>query len=174
MPRRKLELTPKEAQPTPTPPPEAGKESVPVPEQIQNRVAEFQERAEAERPRRRYSPRKPKQPAEPSPEETAKRERVQGLRRNYAVLGGIVVDIACKRLPNPMPATDEEKELFGNALGAVIEKHSEELDAWGEEFALLFAAGVIFVPRFIVPKREPEPLPPPFQGIIPPDVGKTE
>jgi hypothetical protein len=62
---------------------------------------------------------------------------------------GLLLDFVAKRMPNPIPVEDSEKELIGKAVESVTRKYAPTLAGYSEEAALLFALAVFFVPRFI-------------------------
>ena len=70
-------------------------------------------------------------------------------------LGGIILDLAAPRLPNPVPFTEQEKKLFNNSLSKVALKYTVNVGKWEEETALLLVTLVLFYPR-VKPKKETE------------------
>lgn len=69
-------------------------------------------------------------------------------------LGGIILDLAAPRLPNPIPFTDQEKDMFNKALSKVALKYYINIGKWEEEATLILITGVLLYPRFRLGKKK--------------------
>lgn len=92
------------------------------------------------------------------------------LAGDLALLSGLLLDIALPRMPNPLPASPLEREIFTRTVANVARKYAPGMEQWGAEIALVLAAGMIAIPRFIVadkagnvkpiePDKETAPIP---------------
>lgn len=87
-------------------------------------------------------------------------EYINGLKADFALFGSVLLDVICLRMPNPIPATPGEKEVFGNATSRLIEKYAPKMAGYEAELAFGLACIVVVAPRLKKPKEEsPETSP---------------
>ena len=126
------------------------KVDVVAPGKIAGLKKEFDAEAAAIKPVRKYSKRQTR-------EDEEKAAKIESLKSDFNAFGGMLLDVMCPRMPNPIPPTEQEKELFGNAVGRIIEKYAPQLGGYDAELALAVAVLVVFAPRMkrtTNPKRE--------------------
>jgi hypothetical protein len=75
----------------------------------------------------------------------------QAIQQGFKVMSGALLDIICVRLPNPIPPTSQEREIFGEAAGALAAKYADSFGQYKEEITFGLATVLILFPRF---KRE--------------------
>jgi hypothetical protein len=152
--KKKITLTAEESKPTATAPPvnaSPNENGATLSQVIDNTVSEFKAEAEAVQSKRKYSPRKKK---EPDTEVDEQKVRFDSLKANFNVLGSFGIDLVCARMPNPIPATDEEKRIAGEVTANLIGKYSDTMNDYGEELAFAFMLLIVFAPRL----KKPEPV----------------
>ena len=81
-------------------------------------------------------------------------EYINGLKSDFALFGSVLLDVICLRMPNPIPATPGEKEVFGNATSRLIEKYAPKMAGYEAELAFGLACIVVVAPRLKKPKEE--------------------
>ena len=64
------------------------------------------------------------------------------------------LDLLAPRLPNPVPFTTTEKEMFGKSLSALAGKYFSYLNNYDIELSFLFASLILFYPRMKVEKKK--------------------
>jgi hypothetical protein len=69
------------------------------------------------------------------------------LSQGLTMLGGMLLDLLCVRLPNPLPPTEMEKQLFGQALSEVSGKYVPSMINYAPEMMLVTMLVVVIVPR---------------------------
>lgn len=106
-----------------------------------------EETAEPKR-RRRRSNVKPEAPAI-SEEDKKSIETIQRV----AVFA---IDTLVKRMPNPAPLTEMEKEMLGDSAYNVLQKYFPKISGSAPEIALAATLGIIFIGRY-EKKEEEEP-----------------
>jgi hypothetical protein len=75
-------------------------------------------------------------------------------------MSGLLLEMACKRMPNPLPPTPEESKLFSLGVGQCVEKYLPMIGEWAPEATLLIAVTVVFLPRMVKPgAKKIAPLP---------------
>ena len=90
-------------------------------------------------------------------EEEKERAYMEALKSDFSAFSGVLLDVVCVRMPNPMPATPGEKALFGNAVSRMIEKYAPMMNGYDAELAFGLAALVVFAPRIQKQKKETPP-----------------
>lgn len=93
--------------------------------------------------------------AEKEAELRAQREAFKEKAQSFAAMSGVVLDIICARLPNPLPPSPEEKEFFAAGVGAIAEKYLPQAGGYDAEISLALAAVVILVPRMVKVEKKP-------------------
>lgn len=78
----------------------------------------------------------------------------QAIMQGFKTLSGAFLDVLCIRLPNPVPATEQEKEIFGEAAGALASKYADSFGKWKEEIAFALATVMILAPRMVTEKKK--------------------
>lgn len=123
--------------------------------------AEYRGEAEERKPRRSHKARRDRD-AERAAAEAAEAEKLERRKAevagDFAMLGTVVLTIVCERLPNPVPPTPAETQVFSNAVSAMVRKYYPQLETYGPEIALAVACGVVIVPRMKAPKTKPAPV----------------
>jgi hypothetical protein len=74
-------------------------------------------------------------------------KQAEQLSQGLTLFGGALVDILCVRMPNPKPASEMEKQLFGDALSALANKYAPSLIDFAPEAMFLTAVIAIVLPR---------------------------
>ena len=122
------------------------KELAPKPEALTKLQNEFDEKAGtvSQAPEEEVKPARRGRRSKAEAEQTAK---IESLKHDFNAFGGLILEVVCPRLPNPLPPTDQEKQLFGNAVGRIIEKYAPQLGGYDAELALAVAVIVVFAPR---------------------------
>jgi hypothetical protein len=80
--------------------------------------------------------------------------------KSIAGLGGMFMEMAVMRLPNPVPLSAQEKENFDKVFNDVAMKYANYLGNYKEESALILVTGMILLPRldlFGKKKKENKP-----------------
>jgi hypothetical protein len=71
--------------------------------------------------------------------------------------GSMILNLVIKRLPNPIPLTEDESKSFDLMFSRVAFKYSDMLGSYQDEFGLLAVSIVIISPRIKKVKTEPIP-----------------
>ena len=80
-------------------------------------------------------------------------ERLAAAKQSFAMFSNVALDLLCARLPNPIPVTDGEKEVFSLATSAMVEKYFPVIAGYDVELSFGLAVILIFAPR-LVKKKE--------------------
>lgn len=87
----------------------------------------------------------------------AGKESYKEKAQAFAAMSGVMLDIICARLPNPLPPTPQEKEFFSVGVGAIAEKYLPQAGGYDAEITLGLAALMILAPRLVkVEKKIPD------------------
>lgn len=62
-------------------------------------------------------------------------------------ISSFILSFASRRLPNPVPPTPEETEMFNGALTTVIKRRFALLSGYDDLFALALASSIFVIPR---------------------------
>ena len=123
--------------------------------------AEYHGETEERKPRRSHKARRDRD-AERAAADAAEAEKLEKRKAevagDFAMLGTVVLTIVCERLPNPVPPTPAETQVFSNAVSAMVRKYYPQLETYGPEIALAVACGVVIVPRLKAPKGKAAPV----------------
>ena len=84
------------------------------------------------------------------------RNRYAQSAQAFSQASCILLDFILRRMPNPSPASPEERQLFSAAVGAVAVKWLPEAAGYDAELTLAAALLVVVAPRML--KGKPEPL----------------
>lgn len=72
----------------------------------------------------------------------------------FSLLSDVGLDLLSPRLPNPIPFSKPEKEMFSNALSKVVEKYFSSFGNYDAEISLVVISIVLIYPR--IKKDEPK------------------
>jgi len=118
-------------------------EETPVLEQNQdelqeklNQIEEEYKEAVEEKPKRRRSKKK-----------EAEEEQLKQTVEGFVLIGNTFIDFIVPRLPNPIPVSDSERELWNKTFSAVAEKYAAYAARFGAEISFVIASIMIFAPR---------------------------
>jgi hypothetical protein len=118
-------------------------EETPVLEQNQdelqeklNQIEEEYKEAAEEKPKRRRSKRK-----------EIEEEQIKQTTEGFVLIGNTFIDFIVPRLPNPIPVSDSERELWNKTFSAVAEKYAAYVSRFGAEISFVIASIMIFAPR---------------------------
>lgn len=81
-------------------------------------------------------------------------EAKEEFKKSISGIGGMVIGLVVKRLPNPVPLDEFEKEQFNLAFDNIAVKYIGYIDNYKEEVALLFASVLIIAPRLKKPTEK--------------------
>jgi hypothetical protein len=72
----------------------------------------------------------------------------------FVLFSSLALKMICARLPNPLPPTPEETEMFNTTVTGVMTKYFASIANWDAELSLLVACVFIFIPRMKSPQEE--------------------
>lgn len=90
-------------------------------------------------------------------ERAREQAKIDSLKADFGLFGSILLEVICTRMPNPLPPTPGEKQLFGNATSRLVEKYAPKLGGWEAELTFAFAAVVVLAPRLKAKGAKPKP-----------------
>lgn len=94
-----------------------------------------------------------KQKSETVIDETLEDQKTE-FTNSLRLFSETALDLLAPRLPNPVPFTITEKEMFGKSLSALAGKYFSLLNNYDIELSFLFASLILFYPRMKVEKKK--------------------
>jgi len=101
-----------------------------------NQIEEEYKEAVEEKPKRRRSRKK-----------EIEEEQVKQTAEGFVLIGNTFIDFVVPRLPNPIPVSESERELWNKTFSAVAEKYAAYVSKFGAEISFVIASIMIFAPR---------------------------
>lgn len=80
------------------------------------------------------------------------------FKKSVSGIGGMFAGMLVKRLPNPLPLDDFEKEQFNLAFDNIAVKYISYIDKYQEETAFAFSLILIILPRLKSEKEKEEKI----------------
>lgn len=108
---------------------------------------------EAEKEERSLGIKTPRRTQKRLLEEQEQQEAIRKSAEVFSVGGNLLLKFLAKRLPNPIPPTEEELEAFDQAVTGVVMKYLPTMGNWKEEIILGTVLIGIGLPRFIREKN---------------------